>query len=171
METRESIRLKATTQYLLKISAVVVPIILLFAFIAWVSNLTLIKGLFLFYVAESIALYMYMLFNIYMEEFVLNQNIMNDIVFGKVQEYENVMLHSDGDFKIVIPRKNIELLKRMPDKFVFLDKSDWLDLYKILITKHDQETKMYMVYFDSEKAKILMLRRHYYRKEDRYYLV
>lgn len=171
MVRRKSIRLKATVIYLSRISAIILPIILLCALIAWVSNPIVLKGLFAFYTAETLILYIYMIFNIYMDEQVLNQNIINKIECCKNQEYDSVILHQDGDFKIVIPHINVELVKQIPSKFVFLNESDWLNLYKVLISKYNNDNKPYLVHFDSENANILKLRKYYFKKGDRYYLV
>lgn len=171
MVKRNSIRLKATVRYLLRVSAVVLPIIIFCAFIAVVSNFIVFKGLFAFYTVETFLVYIYIIFNIYMDEQVLSQTIMDKLEAGKNQEYNSIMFHQDGDFKLVIPHKNIELMKLMPRKFVFLNESDWSNLYKVLISKYNNEEKPYLIYFDSESANILMLRKYYLKKGDRYYLV
>lgn len=171
MKRRDSIRLKAAVIYLFRISAIVLLIILLFALIAWVSNPIILKGVFAFFAVETFILYIYMIISIYKDERNLSQNILDKLKFSKKQEYESIMFHHDGDFKIVIPQRNVELLKRMPEKFIFLNKSDWLKLYKLLISKYNNENKTYLIYFDSENANLFILRKHYLKKGDRYYLM
>lgn len=171
MKRRDSIRLKAAVAYLLRLSVAVIPIILLFALIAWISNPILVKGVFAFYAVGMFILYVYMSSCIYSEEVRVNDYIFYKYGSGRIAEFETVMFHPVGDLIVVIPCRNVELLKRLPERYIFLDELDWRNLYQELIEKDNEGNKPFSIYFNSNKVSVSKLNKYYYKEEGRYYMM
>lgn len=170
MKKRKSIRLKAATAYILRLSVIMFPIGMLFALVAYVVNGFFVKNLFAFFAFEYFALLLYIFISIYIDERKISQEIAQGVYADK-EVLELIKLHKYNDIELVIPISNLELLESSPKKYMFLDQTKSIELYESLISKEKGNSNAYLLHMDSRKINISTLKKYYFKKSNRYYLM
>lgn len=170
MKKRKSIRMKAAEAYIFGLSVKMLPIGMLFALVAYVVNGFFVKNLFAFFAFEYFALLLYVFISIYIDERKISQEIAKGVYDDK-EALELITLHKYNDIELVIPASNLELLESSPKKYMFLNQTQSIELYKSLISKENGDSNAYLLHMDSRKINISTLEKYYFKKSNRYYLM